>query len=805
MLRRLFINLSAGSRYREHYSDIYVKIVEELFNIGTTVILVAPTGTGKTFSMARLVLDIVSGRGRIVEVCRKVTSIHIAVPTHATLSDFASKLTRSFESMINRGHFYYRMPRLFILRGSIYSCPDEERRNMFRRLMKEMKNIGLTARLGLELMRMLDTGQLGRRDVKSLIEYAMLSEIELSMSYICSTCPRRGGTRELLKFISESNIAIIDTEAESSKKLLEEASQHGVDPEKACPYRAVLHLLFFEPSLRDLFTSPHIICTTHALKMIPEIAHFLNTTYGIVGRSGRTMPHIDIIDEVDMPILSPPKVRAPIYFASGHIDASKVRKVAVKYVLPDRRTFYEAKKLIDLCRELYTEIRTAINTVSPHERVMAICRAVLKNFEKACQLHGTTLSRCRSLVKRWREGIANRLAKGDTVDVEDVATYVAFAKLVDFYTWVRRMRLSEIPLDRLAERIMLGIGDPDISAWFLAEFDPRLGIGRVHVNDLAIPLLEHAVKMALSPTYPYAVRGKIGLTATLSLDWLSHVLTLLSPPDREELERSIINIADAYVNYRNVHFYKAVSWMPAEYYAKLHRGEIRGEETELLERLKEYVAFGARKRYLETVGSFGLKLGLDVTLNQICEILSTCRHVDPILVIYGTKSQMMRVVEALRLGQRRRYPTPIGMVEIVKVDYDRENNVGKCIAKTRMGTTHLDLIYARGKLGRGVDLEQYNAVYFASPPIKTPMSVKRYVGVSPLTFPLSYIDASIAIVQATFRVVRRVVYRTPKHIFLDITMLVPAYIDNFPTWFKHLINSARETETVRRIRMLETA
>jgi len=770
---------------REHYSDIYLNVLENIFHPSTTTLLVAPTGTGKTYTLTNLALRIMSGIGGIVEKCRKIRAVHIAVPTHLTLSDIAEKMRRSFIEAVDRGLFAYSRPRLLILRGSIVSCIDDNRRRLFEDLLRELARRGLDIRETVRLLMQLEAGRLDRKIGETLLEYAKLCEVKMTLSTICSTCPKARNSRELLEKFVHSDLDVLDSLREEAEKTIAEL---GVD---ACPYRALTQLLHYDKELREIFTTPYILCTTHSMKLNIEITPLLEQRLAIAGRSGRAIPEIDIIDEADMPILAPPVIRLPIHFANGMVTIDEVRRRYSRYAVPSRDDIYSIRRLAELTVETYNEIGNIVRTfTSPYKRASEIVKVVHKLLNKIAELHPSIISKARTMLRKWKRGVLEKISD---VDVEDLAVMAIVEKLVGFFYWVRKLELHLLPPHVLGARLQLGaLVASDPSEIFNVEVDTRLKIGKVEINDIAIPLFEHAYRIVLDPSYPYAVRGKIGLTATLSRDWLRTVESLLSPPHRDAARRRIINIVDIYVRYINVRFWRGIFWLTWENYENIlarKRSAIEQALSQLGESRQD-----KRKKMMETASSHFARTGLDVTMVALAEAERVGAASSEILYIFGTRGQVLKLAEAAALYYRkvRRTVTRLGTFTMTAPPrYDGENGLLEIYVQHDDKLYKLDITYARGRYGRGVDLEQYDTLIFMSPPLRVPLTLYRLIASGEDADRLNYVNAAIATVQATFRIVRRVVYRDRrKNILFDVSLLDDRYMKYYPGWFRFILETA---------------
>ncbi|NPA69445.1 MAG: hypothetical protein GXO26_01435, partial [Crenarchaeota archaeon] len=302
--------------------------------------------------------------------------------------------------------------------------------------------------------------------------------------------------------------------------------------------------------------------------------------------------------------------------------------------------------------------------------------------------------------------------------------------------------------------------------------------------------------------YPYPIKGKIGMTATLSYDWLKSLIVGSYAPRNLKLKLTSRTICfiDVRTGYKNVKFYRSFSWTDIDTYKVfMDRSNIR-RWAEYYPRLGHLIYFEARKDFLREEAEHGLRMGAHVFANQICEIHDIVKRGCNALIVYGTRNQMLTVADAIYRSVGRwigayyymRWSKP-------KVDLDQ--GYANVEVEVEGHTYNVTLIYARGRWGRGVDLENYDVMMIASPALKIPDTVLRAVGKNPYMYPTTYIEASIATVQSCFRIIRRRFYPTPKYVFIDTSLLSSLVYDHYPSWFKRLIHLSDKTRIVKNIEL----
>jgi len=819
--------------FKEHYTDEIVTLLLHEAEPRKTLLVNAPSGIGKTQSIAiyataqafRLATPPRArrGRGREREGARSILreaprAIYVTVPTHQLLREFASKVTKAFVETASITGRFTRQPKLILLKGSVYSCVDPDIRQHFREILDYIRaETGLDYRTGLQYRILLDryeelSESERERLEQELAEYSLYSELEMTLGYLCQTCPRNNvrNNLEFLRIFAQSRrVNIVDTE-EPLETLIEALRSEGfyeVNRLEFCPYRAFLRLYIHEAELfrehRDCVPRNYIFCMTHAMYASPYITDVLESRYRIVRTSGRYVRHIHIIDEVDYILLNPPLVRLPIH-VSPQLDLvtpSHVRELARKY--GGESHVSAMVKLVEYSRDLYEAIIDA-STIGGVEGVVACNVAeAFARYVTSRELPMYIIYRANQFLKAVRTAIGQALAMGEEVDVRDLAIFCVLCKIVEFWWTILDIDLPSMSLDQIMRRVEYPCVYEDPRARYYIELDHRQGIARVVHAGLGIRLVEHALKVALDPDYPYPVQAKIGLTATFSPNWLTMGMPLLVPQQLVENILSKLKIYEIYVPYRNLIFAKACIWLPAQEYRHAIRiiEELPLVDEEDLKKISEGIQkvreLGARKIFLldDSETFKGHAKSLEVLLNLLHELthlldryLAEKERIN-VIVFTGTRSQFDAFgIEASKVAKKREvYEHGVYSFKFLNftLDKSRRDNFtlevevvdrrGTCRGNVRYIT--LVFTYARSRYSRGVDLENFDVAMIIAPPLKLPTTLAYVASRSSEDDVLDYIDASVTVQQCVFRIVRRLCYREPKLLIFDVEVLKRPYLD----------------------------
>jgi len=582
---------------KEHYSTDIKLAIYQYAAKKRTLLLIVPPGTGKTFAASELSVEIVSGVSPILRYVGMARTVMIAEPYHPTLLTVAETVKKAYMEALKRGLFGLRLPILFILKGSIYSCINEEMRKIFEEMVRVVRaETKLDLEYAYTLMKQLEAAwpfmSVDEREdiLRKLMMYTKYSYIELSLSYLCQLCPyrKRELLEKLLEIIGKSRIDIVDTEAPEALKLLSEIRKELEDKtgmDRACVYRAALLLTLEETYLGRLIGRPFIIVLTHAMVANPVVAEYLEQRYSILTATGRAARHIHIIDEVDCPLFSPPTVTAPAELSptiSGYRDEAEfvkyLQRRLYKYATPVKSTRPTGvKALIEVMRlvyKLYQRIEQEIlsQPVTRAEAVRRMIRVLREFLQQIQNLDRRLIYEARRALRTIRLNITERMKREVEkrgvlgIDIEDIVTYSIAARAVDFVDHIQRLAVWELSDFVIAHRFEFPLLHTDPRNWFSIELDPRLGLARVSLGSLQYKLYELALRFSLSPEYPYPVLLKIGLTATFSKYWIRFLSRICRPADIADLVLSEVHLITMSPPYVNVHFYRIFTWVPGDVY-----------------------------------------------------------------------------------------------------------------------------------------------------------------------------------------------------------------------------------------------
>ncbi len=810
---------------KEHYTEEIFTIMLHEAEPRKTLLIVAPSGIGKTQAVAiyataqafKLSTARRQAKARKLPLPR---AVYVSVPTHQLLREFAGKVTKAYLETASVLGRFVRPPKLILLKGSVYSCVEPSIREQFKEIVDYIKTeTGLDYATGLQYRILLDRyedlpPEDRERLEQELIEYSLYSELEMTLSYLCQTCPRNNTRANLqfLKYFAQSRrLNIVDTE-DSLDIIVQELKSEGfrdVENLPFCPYRAFLRLYMYESELSrehsECVPKAYIYCMTHSMYSSIQITDILESRYRIVRSTGKYVRHIHILDEVDYILLSPPVVRLPI-----HVSPHVPNPVTVKHVEELARKYYSGtssavsamKKLVEYSRGLYEHLIEIFNRLGGAVEGVVACEVaeVFARYIAERELPMWVIYSANHYLRQIRKNIAQRLAHGE-VDVYDLVIYSILSRIVQFWWYVKDCELDKQSIDVIMRRVEYPLVYSDPRLHYYIELDHRQGMARVVYAGLAVKLVEHALKVALDPDYPYPTLAKIGLTATFSPSWISLGMPLLVNEKLVEEVSSKLKVFELFVPYRNVIFAKCYIWLTARDYKYaldlISRVPVVDEEDikKLGEALaKIYEEGGTRKSFLLEPSDVyrGYYRSLEVLLNLLHELTYLCeRYVKSenvkAIVFTGTRSQF----DAFGLSARQASKDKLVVAHGVYIfrfgkftmDKSRRDNFTIEVAVDNRGISYtLTFTYARSRFSRGVDLEDYDVAMIIAPPLKVPTTLAYAISRSSEDDILDYIDASATVQQCVFRIVRRLSYPRPKLLIFDLNILKRPYSDYLTTF-----------------------
>jgi len=846
---------------KEHYSEDIKMILTKHANLGRTVILVFPPGLGKTRMFAETSIELLAEESPINTILGKtVYAVHCYEPTHATLRSFAEKVKEAYMDALRRGYFRLRLPMICIVRGSIFSCINDEHRQLFRQAIHTIlaaTRLSLTE--GYKLLEALETrwGELPLREkaeiVRRLTEYSIWSHIEMSITYLCMVCPygRSAKFGKLIEALSQSGVDIVDTEAQEAKKLIAELHARGyLDDPEVCLYRALLDLAVAESQYRDKLKRPHLMCLTHALYTNPALCEKIEARYSIVASSGKYARQIALIDEVDQIYASPTELVIPIHLnphlkviedeiydeATGQrrrvktwLSSTIIRRSARKFTLSTNLKYLcELLSMIeDFWQDAWVDV-IANPRLTPLEKVVRLGRKVLELVKKLSEYPSENLSKARQAYRLWREGLAEQLKKrSSNVTPLDLVCFSIAGKVLNLVTNIREYRLADAHPSSIMSRIMTPLLYRDIRNWYSIELDTRLGIARIGMAGISIPLYEHALRLCLDPKYPLPYLLKVGATATFSKGYIASLLRTIAEDIASKIAGADTVIVYGEAPYVNVHFYRILVWLSGDTYNRLVKAGLRDLPTIVadISREREELMSGlARKALLlqptmsETLHRLArqhrkaIHFASDIFLNTVHEAVSILarrgwlkdRHM--VALFTGTKAQMLAIMRDLvTLSDLPEIEHGYARIKVRYATLDRELLVGKATVRVEYGgkTSTLEMLigHARGRLGRGIDLDEYDVAIIMAPPLQLPTSLKSYLTRVHYEIRDIYQKAATATEQALFRVVRRCVYPFPKLILVENTLCSEQYMTYYTPTFRKRLERALLSPALEKVRI----
>jgi len=826
----------------EYLTEQLYDAMRDLVRTGKTVLLCSPPGTGKSQAAALLSTAAILQQIDLVDVLR-IRTIITLLPTHESLHSFANRVVKVYADLIQRVPFLTTPPKVMILRGSVYSCVNPSARALFDKFISFVQNKILTswgvktvAELEEQVRRLIDQlpslpGRRRRLVWTRLMEYARYSYLEASLSHICKTCPynKLSAVMDTIrKVMTAREVMIVDSAVEimgterveglyTARKLVDELGVQG------CPYRALLLLVIFEAMLsRELRISNYLVCATHAMFLNPVMVEYLRSQYERVKHIGRTMPHLFIKDEVDWPLACPVSPELPGIFNPEqpyYIARDEVARALSRHNF--KLTSETATALLQLVRhaeEFFRQITPSIRAVWRGAPQFLGAAQVLKVFQEEFISRRTELldlaRKAAKLLSRWREKIAQEWAAGNfEALLDDLTVLVAVSKLVTFYKCVCELELERLSPVALQQRLHVPELTCDVESLFSTRRDPVLKLLLVSYPGISFDLYEYSYRFMLDTEFPYPFRGQIGMSATLSKIYFTRGFARLLV-DYEFLERLCRKAIYVYyrVRYRNVTVYRASIWLRARTYEMLYRigrGAVADPEVverEIMEALTEVEAAGHRRAMLSQPSDkiAGLTMAADVVLNALAEIHWICerefqdKSTVNVLLIAGTEPQFRAIAAAVVLLQRR---PPVRhcdyTIEILRTARGRTRDVLLFTARVRKRVTktyRIMLTYARSRFGRGVDLPEVDLGFVLSPPMPVPTTIYFFRFQGEIEALLPYMKkAADTVVQATFRIVRKLKPETKKVLVLERCLATPLYLQLYPEYYRDLVLAGRPT------------
>lgn len=818
------------------YSDdiLDAMILRSIPNL--TSIIIAPPGTGKTRAASVYIFQLLYG---LVDVAHGVRAVMAFEPTHLALKKLERELDQLFEKYGYLGGIRPR-PLLFLLHGSIYSCINDEARGLFEKLLDQVRSLtGLELEKGFEIAARLSTGDVDADLLRTLFEYSRESEIEMTFTYLCTLCPyaRRDKTDKLLDAILRADVGVVSTEREEAVRLLEDLERRGLMPRglRACPYRMALRVFLQEPQYREVIGRRFAIALTYAMLTNPLVQEILYMAYSRTEHLGRTMPHAWILDEIEYPVLAPQKAKLPIHLCPdlpgpAQMSPEEIVQYAEKLTGYDPYLNY-LRKLLGLAKSLYLRLLDALS--EPIGVAERCAEAVVKFFKEEvvrelnvfeCWRRGERIPeavrKAASYLSTWRRKLVERLStvfQHRPEDVlEDLVKFAVASKTVSFFAFItnKNFKILELPDHILIRRVYVPLASDDVRQLFNVTLDFEHNLAFVTAAGVEFYMLEPALLSVFAHNYPYPVRAKIGLTATLSTSWFENIFRELVHPDIYSAITRRTSVIVLEVDYVNLYYYIAYIFMFAhDYNFLVHCIEnnipltdevldvIRGS-IEIFE-LAGTAAVRARKTIMSMTSAsphlqrYGLSTAADILLNIIHEISYAMTHVlrqsmAKILLVFGTRAQMDEVGKVVA-QLRDVLPIEHGVLKIENIDFaapvdiKRADNFALVVEATYRGKQKLEMYiattFARSRFNRGIDLEEFNMAFIASPPLVPPGELSFIQTRSWLEAKQEYLQASAATVQIVSRPVRRTIYEEPKIVMLDFSLLSRPYLENYVDWF----------------------
>lgn len=826
---------------KKHYSDDIAYNIMRLSRDGRTLIFVAPPGIGKTRALSDLTVETLSQGGLNLALRRKVMHLTVLQPTHKALESFSRKVIESYHDAFQRGRFGVTLPLICILRGSIESCVNPEAKKLFMEVKKILSKAGISLSEGYDLQKklMVEWATLSstekREVMRKLTKASIFGEIEMTMSTICRVCPY-GKDRKVMSFVTSifsGRVDIVDSNAKESEKLICELSSQGLLEDcEVCPYRALLKLEFLYPESELIYIlqrcktrfRPYVMLMTHSLYRNDTVCDLLNKKYRIVTSTGRRAGRVVFIDEADMLLHGAQTVKLPLHFfhrIPEPVTVDIVRRSARRYTISTNIRYL--LELVNLADKFWEEIYNALI----RQRSLAEAEDVILKYLKIFYTYpADKLAKAEAGLKAWRDAISKKNAERKPPSPEDIAVLCLCSMLLSFIDYVRRFELHRLADVQLEKRIMF-IPVTDSTSLFNIHLDYRHNIAQVKLAGLEIAAIEHALQLMLDPDYPLPYRMKLCVTATFSEAHLLRYLDAVPSDLKNELLGKDIVVAAGDVEYQNIYFRRGMFWIDAETYTQSATGTVLTvNKIDLLQRLASLGGLVAvpRKRILiqpsaalsRLLGVHGLRRASEVLLNIISEVATTYLDLEPttrnikVVVFTGTKPQSLILIEELTrlipvLARRKmRY----GLIEVTATSRDKnplpdkETETAKAwLAVKPVGfknTIEIELLisHARGRLARAVDLDEYEVAILLAPPLTIPRELDTMIGLK-RSIETQYMKAAIAVEQAMFRVVRRVVYDKPKLIILDNVLTNPQITKYMSTIIRRRVERAPPTPTLR--------
>ena len=830
-------------RFREgkrHYSDDIAYNILRLSSEGRTLVFVFPPGGGKTRALSDLVVETLSESG-LSTVLRRILHLTVLQPTHKALESFSKKVIESYHDAFQRGRFGVTLPLICILRGSIESCVNPEAKKLFMEVKKVLSKAGISLSEGYDLQKklMVEWPMLSstekREVMRKLTKASILGEMEMTMSTICKVCPfgRDEKTMSFISAVFRSNVDIVDSNSREAEKLLTDlSSSRLLDDDEVCSYRALLRLEFTlsEKDIvnmlqkRQIRYRKYVMLMTHSLYRNDTVCDLLNKKYRIVTSTGRRAGRVVFIDEADMLLHGAQTVKLPLHFfhrIPEPVTVDVVRRSARRYTISTNIRYL--LELVDLADKFWTDIYQA---AFRHGSLAEAEEVILRYLNMLYTYPTDRLSKARNSLKKWRDAVSEKIREGKTPSPEDIAVLCLCSMLLSFIDYVRRFELHRLEDVQLEKRIMfIPVTDP--TSLFNIHLDYRHNIAQVKLAGLELTAIEHAVQLMLDPDYPLPYRMKLCVTATFSEEHLLRYLDAVPSDLKNELLGKDIVVAAGDVEYQNIYFRRGMFWIDSETYIQCATGLVLTvNKMNLLQRLASLGGLVAvpRKRILiqpsaalsRLLGVHGLRRASEVLLNIISEVATTYLDLEPttrnikVVVFTGTKPQSLILIEELTrlipvLARRKmRY----GLIEVTATSRDKnplpdkETETAKAwLAVKPVGfknTIGVELLisHARGRLARAVDLDEYEVAILLAPPLTIPRELDTMIGLK-RSIETQYMKAAIAVEQAMFRVVRRVVYDKPKLIILDNVLTNPQITKYMSTIIRRRVERALPTPTLR--------
>ena len=827
---------------KEYLSDDIYNVIFDFVKKIESGVIVSPPGGGKTFAISKFIIEYFYKRAmrEEMEILPEVHAFYVFEPTHKALENVATEIEKRWHEYYGtKGFALTTPPRIVLLRGSPYSCILQHEISELKKLIDYYhdtlrKYVG-GAHIGVLLNYCSASGNvtlcMQKLNIKSLdkfeqtlLEASFLNEFEYSYSIICKFCKynpsnnREGFTKLIENFYNiYAKHYIIDTRSDLA--LQDPAYQLY----QLCPYRTFLRIFLYEPQVRYAIaveeSRGYVICTSHAILTHPEISQLLEMKYAIVTRTAkkykekRLVHHCSFIDECDYPLFTAPFLKIPIHL-SPRIQLLTVYDIVnsiSKEVSSEK--IYDLKKLLQAITNLLDEYEQARKS----KNIVAIYKFIKNAIDLFTRIDTNTLNRAKSLIDYFSAKVTKKYIASQ--DFNTLFKYLLIAsicnKVIEFIRYIKRWQLNRLNLVQLLKRIYMPYMEDVLLQRFQYFADFERDITFITTSAMLLKPFEHALSIMFDPYYPY-VHIKIGLTATFSITWISKgIFSELIPVHVMNYILQNVNLVNIVTAYTGLKIYRAYSWVLGNVYENVVKTLFENPyniSKEIDRYIVDIIAFeqtGTKKELLTKSSGKYLQypFSIDLLLNLIHELwyIAKKEFQDKaglkIFVLFATRSQFETFVLNILPVLKRTRVFRHGLLKYVKIrEYGIETerrDMFKIVVEVQdvfneIRMFEIQFTYTRSRYGRAINLDIFDIGYILSPPIEPIASgfriAKLTEGISPLEQRFPFLQASISILQAIFRIVRRLKYEKKKVIVLDETIMSrKTYVDLFPEWFKYVL------------------